>query len=116
MLHHVSLEVTPDDAERMLELWSALGFERVAAPEEIAEWAIWVERAGTQIHLIQTPQPAVPALGHAAVVAEDFESALGALRTAGFAVEPARELWGEARAFVTAPGGHRVEVMAAAPG
>jgi ubiquinone/menaquinone biosynthesis C-methylase UbiE len=37
------------------------------------------------------------------------------LRDAGFDVEDTRELWGEPRAFAIAPGGHRVELMAAPP-
>ena len=38
MLHHVSLEIHPDEAERLLELLGLIGFERVEAPEEIAEY------------------------------------------------------------------------------
>lgn len=115
MLHHVSLEVSPQDVERTLEFWSALGFSRVEAPDELGGYATWMERDGTQIHLIHTPEATVPALGHAAVVAAEFDAALERLRRAGFEVEEARELWGEPRAFAIAPGGHRVEVMRAAP-
>ena len=115
MLHHVSIEVAPDDVKRFLELWAALGFEQVDAPGELGGYVTWVERDGTQIHLIPTPEPAVPALGHAAVVAGDWEDAVGRLRRAGFEVEDGRPLWGERRAFAIGPGGHRVEVMAAPP-
>ena len=115
MLHHVSIEVAPDDVERFLELWAALGFARVGEPGELGGYVTWLERDGTQIHLIHTPEPAVPALGHTAVVARDWEDALARLRTAGFEVEDARPLWGERRAFAIGPGGHRVEVMAAPP-
>ncbi len=116
MLHHVSLEVPPDQAERSLAFWQALGFARVTAPPEIAPYVSWFARAGTHIHLISTPEPTVPKLGHAAVVAEDFDATIGRLRAAGFQVEAVRELWGERRAVTTAPGGHRVELMAAPPG
>lgn len=115
MLHHVALEVPALEAARSEEFWRALGFERVAAPGEIAEYVTWFEREGTQIHLILTPEPTVPPLGHAAVVASDFEATLARLRDAGFEVDDARELWDEPRAFASAPGGHRVEVMAAPP-
>jgi catechol 2,3-dioxygenase-like lactoylglutathione lyase family enzyme len=84
-------------------------------PEEIARYVSWLERDGRQIHLIHTEGATVPALGHAAVVAADFEPTVAALRAAGFEVEDARELWGERRAFAIAPGGHRVELMAAPP-
>ena len=115
MLHHVSVEVAPEDIERTVRFWEALGFRRVVQPGDLDGFVTWVEREGTQIHLIHTPEPAVPALGHAAVVAPDFEATSARLRDAGFEVEEARELWGERRAFAIAPGGHRVELMAAPP-
>ena len=115
MLHHVSLEIAPEDTALSKEFWGALGFEPVSAPAEIAAYVTWFERAGTQIHLIQTPEATAPALGHAAVVVPDFAAALERLHEVGFEVEEARPLWGERRAFATAPGGHRVELMAAPP-
>jgi catechol 2,3-dioxygenase-like lactoylglutathione lyase family enzyme len=115
VLHHVSLEVKPEDAERSIEFFELLGFGRVAAPEPIAAFVTWLERDATQIHLIQTPEASAPPLGHPAVVAADFDPAVERLRAAGFGVEPANELWGEPRAFAIMPGGQRVEVMAAPP-
>ena len=115
MLHHVSLEVGPDDVDRTLELFALLGFQRVPAPDPIASFVTWVERDGTQIHLIHTPEAATPALGHPAVVAPDFGASVERLRQAGFEVEGADELWGEQRAFALLPGGGRVEVIAAPP-
>ncbi len=115
MLHHVSLEVPPDEVERTVEFWTLLGFERLPAPDAIAEYVTWLERDANQIHLIHTPEPAVPSLGHPAVVAADFEEAVAALREAGFRVEEAEQLWGEPRAFAVAPAGHRVELMRAPP-
>lgn len=116
MLHHVTLEVPPKDVERSVELWALLGFERVEPPAALAETFVWVEREGTQIHLERSESPAVPAHGHAAVVVADFERAVEQLRERGFEVRPGREHWGAARAKVVAPGGHRVELMAAPPG
>jgi catechol 2,3-dioxygenase-like lactoylglutathione lyase family enzyme len=116
-LHHVSLEVPPGEVERMVEFWGLLGFERTDAPERIAPWVTWLERGGQQIHLIHSDAPTVPAVGHAAVVAGDgFDVTVELLLAAGFEVRPADELWGESRAFALAPGGHRVELMAAPPG
>jgi catechol 2,3-dioxygenase-like lactoylglutathione lyase family enzyme len=115
MLHHVSLEIPPAESARSVEFWAALGFQRVEAPPEIAEYVSWFEREATQIHLIHTPDATVPVLGHAAVVAPDFADAVARVREAGFAVQEARELWGQPRAVATAPGGHRVELMAAPP-
>jgi catechol 2,3-dioxygenase-like lactoylglutathione lyase family enzyme len=115
VLHHVSLEVPPDDVERTIELFTLLGFARVPAPDPIAPFVSWLERDGTQIHLIHTPEATVPPLGHAGVVASDFDSAVARLRDAGFEVEDTRELWGEPRAFAVLPGGGRIELMAAPP-
>jgi catechol 2,3-dioxygenase-like lactoylglutathione lyase family enzyme len=115
VLHHVSLEVPPEAIERSAEFWGLLGFERIDAPEPIAPFVTWFERGETQIHLIQSTDPTVPRAGHAAVVADDFQATFDGLVAAGFEVEEARELWGERRAFATAPGGHLVEVMAAPP-
>ena len=99
----------------MIEFWGLLGFEDTEAPEPIAEYVSWLTRKGTQIHLIHNEAAEVPSLGHAAVVADDFDAAVKRLRAAGFEVEDARELWGARRAFAIAPGGHRVEVMESPP-
>jgi catechol 2,3-dioxygenase-like lactoylglutathione lyase family enzyme len=115
VLHHVSLEVPPEQIERSVEFWGLLGFAQVEPPESIAEFVTWFERGTTQIHLIQSTDATVPRAGHAAVVAEDFQGIVDRLTAAGFEVEQTRELWGERRAFATAPGGHLVELMAAPP-
>ena len=86
MLHHVSLEVAPDDVERSVEFFTLLGFQRLAAPDPIAPFVTWLEADGTQIHFIHTPEPTTPALGHPAVVPPEFALAVTQLREAGFEV------------------------------
>jgi catechol 2,3-dioxygenase-like lactoylglutathione lyase family enzyme len=115
ILHHVSLEVHPDEVERSIEFFQLVGFSQVSAPEPIDAFVTWLEHDGTQVHLIHTPEPTTPALGHPAVVAADFGAAVSRLREAAFEVVDADELWGERRAFAVMPGGHRVELMAAPP-
>jgi catechol 2,3-dioxygenase-like lactoylglutathione lyase family enzyme len=115
VLQHVTLEVSPGDVERSVELWELLGFRRVPVPEALADTFVWVEREGTQIHLERNQSPTVPPQGHAAVVVADFDRAVERLRTAGFEVRPGREHWGAPRAKAVAPGGHTVELMAAPP-
>jgi catechol 2,3-dioxygenase-like lactoylglutathione lyase family enzyme len=115
MLQHVSIEVPPAEVERTVEFWQLIGFAHVSAPEEIAPYVTWLERQGTQIHLLQTDAATVPQLGHPAVVVEDFEETLGALAEAGFEVEESRRLWGARRAFAVGPAGHRIELMDAPP-
>jgi catechol 2,3-dioxygenase-like lactoylglutathione lyase family enzyme len=114
MLHHVGIEVAPEDVERAAELFGLLGFERVEPPPTLAEFT-WLEREGTQVHLMPDSDPIAPPRGHLAVVVPDFEATVAALREAGFEVEAARTHWGAARARVLAPAGHRVELMAAPP-
>jgi catechol 2,3-dioxygenase-like lactoylglutathione lyase family enzyme len=115
MLHHVSIEVPPEEVERTVEFWELVGFARVEAPDEIAPYVTWLERDANQIHLIHTEEASVPVLGHVAVVAPELEATTARLREAGFEVTDAGELWGEARAFAVGPAGHRVELMAAPP-
>jgi len=115
LLQHVSIEVPPAEGERALEFWRLVGFEEVDSPEPLGDAVRWLEREGTQIHLILTEAHTAPVLGHAAVVVEDHSEARRRLREAGFEVEDTRQLWGADRAFAIAPGGHRVELMAAAP-
>lgn len=114
MLHHVGIEVAPADVEAASGFFELIGFERVEPPATLAEYT-WLERGGTQIHLMPEEEPTVPSPGHLAVVAHDFETTVSRLREAGFAVEPKREHWGQPRALAIAPGGHRVELMAAPP-
>lgn len=105
----------PSEADRFGELLEAVGFAPVEAPEALGGYVRWFERAGTQVHLMSTEGATAPALGHAAFAIDDFEATVNSLRAAGFEVEDARELWGEARAFVLAPSGHRLELMASPP-
>lgn len=115
MLQHVSLEVPPIEADRSIEFWRLLGFEEVDAPDPLGDSVRWLERGATQIHLVLTEGHTAPVLGHTAVVAPDHAEAKKRLRGAGFQVEDTRQLWGADRAFAIAPGGHRVELMAAPP-
>ncbi|HVY78421.1 MAG TPA: VOC family protein [Solirubrobacterales bacterium] len=114
MLHHVGIEVRPAAIERTVELFELLGFERVEPPSTLREFT-WLEREGTQVHLMPSESPAVPPRGHTAVVVADFERTFAALGEHGFAVERRREHWGAPRALTLTPDGHRVELMAATP-
>jgi len=114
MLHHIGIEVTAADIERSVELWQLLGFELVEPPVSLSEFT-WLEREGTQVHLMPTDSPTVPPRGHTAIVVADFDRTFAALAERGFEVERHREHWGVPRAVVIAPAGHRVELMAAAP-
>jgi len=114
VLHHVGIEVAPADVEAAAGFFELLEFVRVEPPETLRAYT-WLERRGTQVHLMPATNPTVPSPGHLAVVVPDFEAAVERLRERGFEVEPKREHWGEPRALAIAPGGHRVELMAAPP-
>jgi catechol 2,3-dioxygenase-like lactoylglutathione lyase family enzyme len=115
MIHHAALETRLDDLDDEIAFWALLGFERVEPPEGLLDRAAWVQRAGTQVHLLFSEEPVVMPRGHVAVVADDYQSAVERLRAAGFAPDPHPERWGSPRSFVTSPAGHRVEVMAFPP-
>lgn len=76
---------------------------------------MWVERAGTQIHLMRRDDAVQLPHGHFAVVVDDYERTLDRLRDAGFDPEPRKEHWGAPRSFVRDPAGNRVELMSAPP-
>ena len=114
MLHHVGIEVAPAEVEAAAGFFELIGFERVEPPAALARFT-WLEREGTQIHLMPEDEPTIPSPGHIALVAPDFGATVARLRGAGFAVEPRGEHWGQPRALAIAPGGHRVELMAAPP-
>ena len=115
MIHHVALETSRRDRERAVEFWRLVGFAEVDPPATLADRADWLQLGPTQVHLLWSDSPVAPPQGHAAVHISDYDETLRRLRDAGYAVEDRPEHWGAARAFARAPGGHRVELMAAPP-
>lgn len=116
MIHHVSLEVRPEDAGAEVSFWALLGFAEVALPSSLGDdRSRWVERSGQQIHLMFAAEPAVPVEAHVAVVAPDYAGAQERLRAVGHPVDDRPEHWGSPRCFTRTPAGHKVEVMAAPP-
>ena len=115
MLQPVTIEVSAAQVDDCVRFYELLGFKRVDPPESLEGRATWVERGGTQVHLMPVDEPVVSPNGHHAVLVTDYDEALAALREAGFDPEPRTEHWGAARSFVRNPAGHRVEVMAGSP-
>jgi catechol 2,3-dioxygenase-like lactoylglutathione lyase family enzyme len=115
VLQHVSIEVRPGDVDACVRFYELIGFRQVDPPETLRDRATWLARADTQVHLMHVDEPVVPPSGHHAVVVDDYDGTLAALRDAGFDPEPRNEHWGCARSFVRNPAGHRVELMACAP-
>jgi catechol 2,3-dioxygenase-like lactoylglutathione lyase family enzyme len=115
MIHHVAFETAPADGPAARSFWRELGFAEVDPPPSLRDRAAWLEREGTQIHLLWSEEPSLQEEGHVAVVVADYDATLARLRAAGHPVEPRTEHWGAPRAFTQAPGGHRVELMAWPP-
>ena len=115
MIQHVAREITAETLNSCVDFYAILGFAPVPVPDGIAGRAAWLERAGTQIHLLFAAD-AQPERGHIAVVVDGYDETVSALRAAGHEVEPRRAHWGSPRACVRDPAGHLVEMMAFAPG
>jgi catechol 2,3-dioxygenase-like lactoylglutathione lyase family enzyme len=115
VIHHVALEVREGDTDACVAFWALLGFVEVRPPGTLRARSRWVQRDGTQIHLLFDDDPVAVPEGHVAVVAPDYAAALDRLRAAGFDPDPRTEHWGSPRCFVRDPAGHRVEVMEFAP-
>jgi catechol 2,3-dioxygenase-like lactoylglutathione lyase family enzyme len=114
-VHHAALETNPADGDALVAFFGLLGFEEVEPPPTLVGSTRWVQHGATQVHLLLTEDPVAPPSGHVAVVAEDYDAAVAALRAAGHEVADRQRHWGAPRAFAAAPGGHRVEVMAFPP-
>ena len=115
MLQHVALEVAPDTVEDCVAFWALLGFERAGKPPRLQTSSTWVAREGTQIHLMPFEDPNTTVNGHAAVVVEDYEATLAALRERAFELRDGSNAWGAPRTFTRDPAGNLVELMSAPP-
>jgi catechol 2,3-dioxygenase-like lactoylglutathione lyase family enzyme len=116
VIHHVALETASADREPLAAFFALLGFEPVDPPPALRDRALWLERSGTQVHVLFADDPVAPPQAHVAVVAPDYDEAMERLLAAGFEPDQRTQHWGSPRCFVCAPGGHRVEIMQAAPG
>jgi catechol 2,3-dioxygenase-like lactoylglutathione lyase family enzyme len=115
MLQHVTLEIHADRLDASLALWARLGFERMEPPPLLRNRFVWVQRGGTQIHLMPLDDPVTTREGHAAVVVDDYEGTLDALREDGYDLRPGTDAWNAPRSFLRDPSGNLVEVMSRAP-
>ena len=114
-IQHVSLEVDPDLVAGEVGFWELLGFERIEPPEGIGDSSVWLGAGDQAVHLLAVEGPAVPEMGHLALVEPDLERVAEALSAAGFPVEAAAPHWGAERLKTASPTGHLVELMAAPP-
>ena len=52
MLQHVTLEVCPGEVRACVAFWALVGFDEIPAPPALRDEFTWVQREGTQIHLV----------------------------------------------------------------
>jgi catechol 2,3-dioxygenase-like lactoylglutathione lyase family enzyme len=114
MIHHITREIPPSALDACLAFYAMLGFEPVTPPASLGERAAWLRLGGTQLHLLLNAD-AVPAGGHVAIVAEEYDALVKRLHTAGYEVEPRRPHWGSPRGYVRDPFGNLCELMAFPP-
>jgi catechol 2,3-dioxygenase-like lactoylglutathione lyase family enzyme len=115
MLQHASLEVPPDRVRECVAFWKLLGFEEMEPPPRLGGRFTWVQREGTQIHLLPVEDPINMHEGHVAIVAPDYDMNVRLLLDAGFELRAGSNAWNAPRAFVRDPGGNLIEVMSAPP-
>ena len=117
MIHHVTRKVPPSLLDECVAFYGILGFQPVPAPAGIAGRATWLElrNARHQVHLMPVSR-ATASAGHFAIVCDDYDATVSALRKSGAEVEPRREHWGSPRAYARDPVGNVVELMAWPPG
>jgi catechol 2,3-dioxygenase-like lactoylglutathione lyase family enzyme len=115
VLQHVTLEVTEDKIRDCVAFWALLGFTEMTPPPRLRGRFTWVEREGTQIHLVPVENPIAARDGHVAVVAPDYDAALRALAQHGCELREGSNAWDAPRTFVRDPVGHLIEVMSAPP-
>ena len=115
-LHHVALEIKPDDLEAHQRVEREAGFEEVALPDDrLVDEARFLQGGSTQIHLVFADAPVIPPRAHPALLLDDYEGTLTRLREAGYEPKDRARYWGSPRAKLTDPAGHVVELMEFAP-
>jgi catechol 2,3-dioxygenase-like lactoylglutathione lyase family enzyme len=115
MLQHVTLEVTAAQIRECVAFWELLGFGEMEPPPLLRDRFTWVEREGTQIHLVRVDDPIAARDGHVAVIADDYDGALARLTGAGFSPREGLNAWDAPRSFVRDPAGHLIEVLSKPP-
>jgi catechol 2,3-dioxygenase-like lactoylglutathione lyase family enzyme len=118
MIQHVTRDIRPSELEPCARFYGQLGFEAVPVPAGIEGRAVWLEHAGTQIHLMFVDEDVAAArrpTGHVGVVVPEYDATVARLGAEGHRVELRREHWGAPRSYVRDPAGHLVELMASPP-
>ena len=108
-LHHVSINVSDDDAARDFYT-RVLGLTERTDRPDFSFGGAWLDAGGQQVHLIEAEVP--PELGqHFALAVTDLDAVVAELRTLGITVTDPAPVGPGRQAFVTDPAGNRVELQ-----
>src|SRR4051795_12769852 len=99
MLQHVTLEVRQAQVRPCVAFWELLGFTEMEPPPLLRDRFTWMEREGTQIHLVPVDDPIAAREGHVAIVAGDYEATLTRLNAVVFELRAGSNAWNAPRVF-----------------
>ena len=114
-LHHVNVVVPPGRTDDVVGFYELLGLTRVPKPTEgVAQTGAWFAFPGgaQQLHVSER-EAVVNAEQHFALVVDDLDALVTALRAAGHPFEPKADVLGARRGNTADPCGNTVELMQA---
>ncbi len=118
MIQHVTYYVTPALAEDCAGFYRKLGFRNVPPPLALRDHALWLSRAGSQVHLQFTDSEGreiteIPDRGPGCVgiVVSELKAAVDALEEDGVELEPVDAPSGIKCFQVRDPAGNLLELM-----
>jgi catechol 2,3-dioxygenase-like lactoylglutathione lyase family enzyme len=111
-LDHVQITVGPDDVERSVAFYEALGFERIPKPNPRP--GAWFSLGAVELHIgveATTRAANEASKRHLCFIVGDLAVAESALRSHGVAIiADADPVAGWSRFYVRDPGGNRIEI------
>ena len=111
-LHHAQVFYPAGGEARARDFYGArLGLREIARPETLKDRAgLWFQAGSGQIHLSADEDLGLHPRRHFALRVADLDAIVGALRSAGTAVEQATPIPGWRRVYVVDPFGNRIEL------
>lgn len=111
-IDHVHV-TTPEELETDVLAWyeRTLGLERIPKPEGARPSGAWFRAGAHELHVSIDPHNP-PKTAHFALVVDDFDAAVTALRDQGCHIEQATAIPGRHRCFTRDPAGNGIEIIA----
>ena len=114
-LHHVNVVVPPGCTDDVVEFYELLGLSRITKPAEgVSQTGAWFAFPGSdqQLHVSEREGDRNPDQ-HFAVVLDDLDAVIRALRDAGHPFDRKPDLLGARRGVTADPAGNAVELLEA---